>query len=270
MNNILILTSGKVSRLDNFKGYEDVTLGSFDDINFTLGDNAIKFKDKDLKEFKVIYYRFVGKSFEIASLVANYAIENGIQIVDRVYESSHLLASSLGKTLELIKLSKAGIPVPQTMFGNFDKMEFPYIVKSTTGQRAKEVWLVRNIQEWEILRAKLENHKFYFAQELIKNAHRIRVLVVGNNAVGAIVRQTKWNKDETKETLSPIPSDIAELAVKASKASEIEICGVDILTNDSGNYWVIEANAAPSWKLINSNCGVNTEDEIIKYIRTKI
>lgn len=267
---ILILTSGKVERLDNFKNYEGVTLGSFNDINFSLGTGIVNFKDQDLKDFKIIYFRFVGKSFEVASLVANYANENRIQIIDKVYNDSRLLASSLGKSLELIKLSKAGILIPKTVFNDFIKLPFPYVVKSTIGQRAKEVWLVNTEEELNVLRTKFEKGKFYFTQELIPNTHRIRVLVVGDKAIGAIVRQTKWNKDETKETMNLIPVEIEEIAVKAAKAVELEICGVDILADNTPKYWVIEANAAPSWKLINTYCGVNVEDEIIKYIRGKI
>lgn len=270
MNNILILTSGRVERLDNFKGFEGVALGSFSDIHYNLSDNIVRFKGQDLKSYAAIYFRFVGKSLEVASLVANYAIDNRIQIVDKVYTNSRLMASSLGKSLELIKLSKAGVPIPATVFNDFTKLPFPYIVKSTTGQRAKEVWLVRDQTEWEALRAKLEKSKFYFAQEFIPNANRIRSLVVGNTVIGAVKRHTKWNKDNTKETLSPIPTEVVELSLKASKAADLDICGVDILTDNTGKYWVIEANAAPSWKLINANCGVNVENEIIKFIQRKI
>lgn len=271
MNKILILTSGNVTRLDNFKNYKDVTLGSFSDINFILGVNVIKFKDQDLKEFKIIYFRFVGKSFEIATLISNYAIENGIKIIDRVYENSRLMASSLGKSLELIKLSKAGIPIPITVHGDFSGMPFPYVVKSTTGQRAKEVWLINNEEDLNALKSSpMVVGKFLFAQEFIPNAHRIRSLVVGDRVIGAIIRHTKWNKDNTKETLNPIPEEVINLSIAAAKAADLDICGVDILTDTSNKYWVIEANAAPSWKLINSNCGVNTEDEIIKFIRAKV
>lgn len=262
----LILTSGKVERLDDFKRF-NVTLGSFNDINFVLGDNVLKFKDQDLKDFNVIYFRFVGKSFEVASLVSNYARKHNIKIIDFVYEDSHLLSSSLGKSLELLRLSGAGLPVPKTVFGNLTKLPFPFVVKSTTGQRAREVWLVNTKEELDKLSVKFEKGKFYFAQELIPSAHRIRVLVVGDRAVGAIVRQTKWNRDETKETLSPIPVNVQELAVKAAVAAGLEVCGVDILTDNRGQMWIIEANAAPSWKLINTYCGVNVEDEIIKYIQ---
>ncbi|OGM78679.1 hypothetical protein A2366_01910 [Candidatus Woesebacteria bacterium RIFOXYB1_FULL_33_9] len=62
-----------------------------------------------------------------------------------------------------------------------------------------------------------------------------------------------------------------DLALKSAKAVDLNICGVDILINSKTNEtYVIEANAAPSWKLINKYCGVVVEDEIIKYLSSKI
>ena len=271
MHKILILTSGNVAKLDGFKN-KGVSLGSFDDINCSSDSFNLYHKSDILNQFSVIYFRMVGKSLEIATLVSNYAAKNNIKIIDEVYSNSLLMPVSLGKSLELKKLSEAGIKIPRTQFGSFDGMEFPYIVKSTTGQKAREVWLVNSKEELESLKSKkFEKNKFYFTQELIPNARRIRVLVVGDKAVGAIVRQTKWNKDETKETLMPVPEDVANLAVSATKVVGLNISGVDILINNKTNeMFVIEVNASPSWKLINKYCSVFVEDEIIKYIQTKV
>lgn len=270
MKKILILSSGNKDKLIDFKE-EYVDLASFNDINFTSEEKDLFVGDKNLKEFKLIYFRMVGKSLEIASLVANFARENRIKIVDKMYSKSHLLPISLGKTLEMRQLVKSTIPIPKTVFGDFNKLKFPYVVKSTTGQRAREVWLVKNIEELAILQASLDRSKFYFAQELIENARRIRVLVVGKKAIGAISRSTKWNKLPEKITINSIPKNIENLAIKATNAVNLDICGVDILVDDiTGKMHVIEVNAAPSWKLINKYCGVSVEDEIIKFLQKQI
>lgn len=271
MNNILILTSGNITKLDEFKD-KVVDLGSFSQISFDSSKNSVFFKDIDLKNYKLIYFRMVGKSLEIATMVANYAIKNNIKIVDSLYSNSNLMPISLAKSLELQKLSEVGIPIPRTVFGDFSKLNFPYVVKSTSGQKAREVWLANNQEDLDRLKsAKFEKGKLYFAQELVANAERIRVLVIGDRAVGAIKRHTKWNKTNVKETLIPIPEDIAKLAVDSAKAVGLDISGIDILINSETNQMqVIEANAAPAWKLVNKYCGVVVEDEIIKYLQTKI
>lgn len=269
---ILILTSGNISKLDDFKDRDGVTLGTFADINYTSDSNDLKFKANSLKEFDAIYFRVVGKSLEVASLVADFAVKNNIKLVDELYSNTLLMPMSLAKSIEMRKLYESGIRIPKTVFGDFSKLEFPYIVKSTSGQKAREVWLVNNIEELDALKAtKFDKSKHYFAQALVPNARRIRALVVGDNVIGAIVRHTKWNKDHTKITLNPIPDDVEKLAVNSAKAVGLNISGIDILVNSQTNeMFVIEANAAPAWKLINKYCNVKVEDEIIKYIQAKI
>lgn len=273
MNKILILVSGNISKLDGFKDQEGVTLASFKDVCYISDDDKLFLRSgEDIKDFNVIYFRLVSKSLEVATLVANYAVKNNIKLVDELYSNSLLLPMSLGKSIEMRKLQQAGIRIPKTVFGDFSKLEFPFVVKSTSGQKAREVWMVKDQEELDKLKAeKFEKGKFYFAQELIPNAERVRVFVLGDRALGAIRRPTKWNKVEVKVTLNPIPQEIADIAINAAKAVGLDISGVDILVNSQTNeMFVIEANAAPAWKLMNKYSGLVIEDEIIKYLQTKV
>ncbi len=269
---ILILTSGNISKLEEFKKFDNVVVGTFKDINYSSDSNDLNFKDENLTNYQIIYFRMVGKSLEVATLVANYAVKNNIKLVDELYSNTLLMPMTLAKSIEMRKLYEAGIKIPRTVFGDFSKLQFPYIVKSTSGQKAKEVWLVKNQEELDTLKStKYEKGKLYFAQELVPNAERIRVLVVGDRVVGAIKRHTKWNKSHVKETLDPIPESVSELALKAAKTVGLNISGIDILVNSQTNeMFIIEANAAPAWKLINKYCNVSVADEIVKYLQTKV
>jgi ribosomal protein S6--L-glutamate ligase len=276
---ILILTSGNVNKLEEFNGFDCVTTGTFKDINYSSDSTDLKFKEKSLSSFQVIYFRMVGKSLEIATLVADFANKNNIKLVDELYSNTLLMPMTLAKSIEMRKLYESGISIPKTVFpagieasDGFSTLEFPYIVKSTSGQKAREVWLVNNKEELDTLKsAKFEKGKFYFAQALVPNAERIRVLVVGDKAVGAIKRHTKWYKSHVKETLDPIPEDVVKLALDAAKVVGLNISGIDILMNsETKEMFVIEANAAPAWKLINKYCGISVADEIVKYLQTKV
>jgi len=71
--------------------------------------------------------------------------------------------------------------------------------------------------------------------------------------------------------LIPVPEKYSEMAVKAAKTVDLDISGVDILVEDATDkLYVIEANAAPSWKLIAKDCGVNVEKEILKFLASLI
>ena len=114
----------------------------------------------------------------------------------------------------------------------------------------------------------------FFIQEFIPSGQRERVLVIGDKAVAAITRPTRWRRRFTavegvKKAISPVPKDDAALAVKAAKAAGLDISGVDIVTNDTtSEKYILEANAAPSWGAIKKDTGIIIEEEILKYLMT--
>ena len=67
---------------------------------------------------------------------------------------------SLGKSIELKKLMDANVPVPKTVFGRMDKLPYPFVVKSTSSQRGREVWKVDNGSMMKDLRSRMDKNKF--------------------------------------------------------------------------------------------------------------
>lgn len=291
---ILILTSGKKSKLTPFKlSIRDLkinlTTASFDDIYFDSKNKDLMLKEGiKISDFKIIYFRLVGKSLETASLVADYAKKKRVQIVDRIYQNSQVFPITQSKAAEMKTLSEALISIPKTFFGSLGQIAkkcplmfgFPFVIKSTSGSRGREVYSPQNIKDLrsllKILLPEEKSGKKFFAQEFINCTKRIRVLIVGGKIVGVISQLTKWRKrvagytpqeDEKKIEKFVITKDLEKLALDAFNAVGIDIAGVDILLDDtSGKYFVIEVNAAPSWKLIKKYCKVNVEYEILKYI----
>jgi glutathione synthase/RimK-type ligase-like ATP-grasp enzyme len=174
--------------------------------------------------------------------------------------------------------------VPRTFFSKLKKIKekgpqifgFPFVIKGTTGKQGHAVWSPRNEKELTELvdqLAKLERGgKRFIAQEFIKASQRNRVLVVGDKAIAAITRPTRWRrrftqKERARSALMPIPPEDAELAVKAAKSLDIEIGGVDIIhEDDSHQPYVLEVNSAPRWEAIRADTGVNPEHEIVKFL----
>jgi len=296
---ILILTGGSKKKLDAFIPPAEnlginVTLASFYDLEFTQktfkGKLGLTIQGKDISEFQLIYIRMVGKRMEDATLLLNCAHDLGIRVIDKAYEKGLFIPSTISKAMEMKKLIEEGIPMPDTYFGNLfmirDKIPalfgFPFIIKSTSGKKARDVWKVDDTDQLEFLITELRERENrgdrFFAQKLIPASQRIRVLVVGGKVLGAITRPTKWRKsfidkqdgvfpEGKKEALIPVPIKYSDLAVKSVNAVDLDISGVDILEEDrSEKLYVIEANAAPSWKLIAKDCEVDVEEEILKYL----
>jgi len=283
MKKILVIVGGPVRKLDPFieaakKMGADLTAASFSDLNYKSGRNYELFVgEESLSQFDLIYIRVVGKRIEDASLLANYAKENGIRVVDRLYMDSLLLPSSLAKSIETAKLIKAQVPIPKTIYGSLEylkieapkELRYPFVIKSTTGKKAREVWAPSDEQEFVELFGKLRELEKkgarYFAQEFLKISERYRVFIMGGKVIAALVQPTKWRKRFTQEEVEKGPVEISEemekLAINATSAVGLDISGVDIMDNK-----VIEVNAAPSWNLVEKYTGKNMAEEILKFL----
>jgi len=298
---ILIFAGGPRKKLDAFEEPAkklglNVTLASFYDIEFFSSKREkfdLKVKREDISNFDLIYFRVIGRRIEDASLVVNYAAENGVRIIDGVYEKSLLLPSTISKAMEIKKLIEGKIPIPPTFFGSLFMIRekgsgllgFPFVIKGTSGKKGRDAWLPKTRHELDelitILREREKKGERFFAQKLIKASQRIRVLVVGGKVLGAVTRPTKWRKrwiekldgdypEAEKAPICPVPEKFANLAIAAANAAELDISGIDILEEDkTGELFVIEANAAPSWNLIKKDLGINVEEEILKFLARK-
>lgn len=177
-----------------------------------------------------------------------------------------------------------GLPLPKTFLGSVDAIVskapsvfgFPFVIKSTSGRKAREAWAPKDKEDLALLRVELKKlekeGKKFFAQEFVYSTQRERAFVVGGKVAAMITRPTKWRKrirDEegVKKALNPIPADLADLALRAAKAVSLDIAGVDLMKDEkSGKVFVIEVNAAPAWNLIKKDTGMNVEEEILKFL----
>lgn len=284
VKNILVLTSGSKRKLIPFKFAAKsldlvITTASFEDLEYFSDKNNLYINGKDIADFDLIYFRLVGKSLERASLIANYALERGVKLVDRIYEKAHLLPISLSKAIETEKLAGADVSIPKTIFGKIDYIKksgknllgFPFVIKSTSGKKGREVWSPRTERELmdliKTLKEEEKNGKGFLAQEFINASQRVRVLVVGNRVIGSITQPARWRKRITGFPPSLDEKKINDLALRAVDAVGLDIAGVDILVDEVRKKpFIIEVNAAPSWKLIKKYCRVNVEYEILKFI----
>jgi len=302
MKKILILTSGSKKKLTPFKLSArkldiDLTTASFNDIYFDSDSREILLKGGvKISDFKVIYFRLVGNSLETASLVAVFAKQKGIsgafpkriKIVDRIYEKPQTFPITQSKAQEMKSLADAKVAIPKTLFGSLAeivkkgpaRLGYPFVIKSTSGKKGREVYSPKDGKALRALIVTLSKEeklgKKFFAQEFINSTKRIRALVVGGKIIGLVSQLTKWRKrvsgykpqeDEKKIGRFVPDRNMQKLALSAVAATGIDIAGVDILIDeDSGKYYVIEVNAAPSWKLIKKYCKVNVEYEILKYL----
>jgi len=198
-----------------------------------------------------------------------------------VVESEPILQSRNKWTCFQI-LSNFNIPTPKTILGNAYDVEAmlekfgepPIIMKILQGTHGQGVILAETYQSAlstiETLRAAKVR---FIVQEFIaeSNGADLRVMVVDGKVVAAMKRQSRSGEFRSNLhrggsaksiTLSPKEESIA---LRASKALRLGVCGVDLLQSQNGPL-VLEVNSTPGLEGIETITGVTISDKIIHYI----
>lgn len=291
---VLILVGGGKKLLSPFEAEAkkmgiNLNCASFSDLSFIMEANGVilKVKGEPLDSFDVVYVRLVGRRFEELSLLADYCSKNRIRVVDRMFYDISSIRLPYAKALETKLLCEAGIPVPRTFFGSIKEIldkapklfGYPFVIKGTTGKQGHAVWSPRSEEDLELVKLKIDKARMkdtnmrFLAQEFIEASQRNRIFVLGERAIAAITRPTRWRRrfleksSGVRGALLPVPEEDEKLAIKAASSLGVEVAGVDIITEDrTGKKYVLEVNSAPRWESVKEDTGVNIEREILRYL----
>ena len=150
----------------------------------------------------------------------------------------------------------------------------PVVVKEVRGSFGQEVHLARTVAELTKLLDELSGHAC-ICQEFIASSEGrdVRVQVVGDRAVGAILRfsqtgdfRANINSGASYRGYEATPEQEA-VAVAATQGLGLDFAGVDLLFGADGRPVLCEVNSnAHSIPEMLEECGVNVADEIMRHI----
>lgn len=107
-----------------------------------------------------------------------------------------------------------------------------------------------------------------YLQRFVPNPGRdIRVMVVGDEAIGAtyrIARRGRWKTNVTAGGIPapcPVTADLAAISLAAAKSLGLDIAGVDVIEGPHG-YEILEVNAWPNYHRFDQVAGVDVADRI--------
>jgi ribosomal protein S6--L-glutamate ligase len=184
-------------------------------------------------------------------------------------------------------LASSGLPVPHTCFitkkANFLKAAkqvcpgsvFPVILKQVSGMGGDGVIKANNEKNaMSFLEAYLKNRSGVIIQQFIppKKRKDIRIFVIGAQIAGAMELEPQGSEfranihqlGEAKEF--KLSENLKQLALKASKACDLEIAGIDIIIEKNGHPLIIEVNSSPGFRGLEAATRVDIADQIINYI----
>lgn len=258
-----------------------------------LVDNHIFYKDMDLADFDLLYFRAVGSELEWAKLLELYAGKHGVPVVDQYLLDNGPLRRF--KSVMGLLLIEAGVSYPKTLLTDhfsdlkreLESWELPVVVKlSQGGRHGMGTFWIRSMEDLVELEEKLRARparsgaalagRGFLVQPYIPNDGDFRVMTVGYKCVGGFKRKPKeekmvMNKSIGRsEALDSVPGDVAEQAEKASRALGVEFAGIDLVRDSRDNkVYIIEVNEAPQFKVFEKRTGINVVKMLLEYLISK-
>lgn len=204
--------------------------------------------------------------------------ETGVYVMNPVIQ----WVAAGDKMAALMKLAKAGLPVPPTvvsenMFvgyravGEFGKS----VIKQLRGAMGYGVFLVDNPDvAFHVFSMLVNLNKPIYVQKFLEKGNGdYRIVVVGGRAIGAEYRRAQSWKANVAQGAKPEPAkltpELEELAVKAVETLGLDYGGVDVAETAEG-YYILEVNPTMSWQGFKTATGINPADHIISYLLHKL
>ena len=219
------------------------------------GGKLIVNATKDI-EAEIVIVRGIFLAIKTISVIVNSLRGRGIKIFDNNFLEHRY---SIDKVTDLVKLSLANIPVPDTYysrdFGKYgdlaNKLKFPFVLKSSRMGKGANVFLIKNDAELKTFIDDAENEgnsaKSYLLQEFIDYKFDLRVLVIGES-VFTMRRIPKEGEFRANFSLGgdverfELDEDGKSLAVEAMTAVGMSVGGVDILIDKNDKKCILEVN----------------------------
>ena len=200
-------------------------------------------------------------------------------------------------SIELVKdklhihqiLAQSNLPTPKSMLLKFPidikivkkEIGFPIIVKNIVGTEGKGIYLSESEKRFVDLMEFISSNNSsanIILQQFIKTSRGsdLRVFVLGGRVIGCMKRSSS-DPEEFKANYSrggiaehfELTPEIEWLATETTRLVGLDICGVDLLFDESG-FKICEANSSPGFKGLENVVGRHVAEEIIDYIIVRL
>jgi len=241
-------------------------------------ENLIYYNHKLLSDYDAFITRIPSEKSDIGLSIIRQIELKGIICFNSWISISR--ANNKFRTQQI--LSSKNFNMPKTFITNnsdfskkmLEQLGMPVIIKFFNGLQGVGVMKVDTI---ESALSVLESIKILDSNVLVQeciNESRgrdIRVLVVGGKVVASMERFS--NGDDFRANLSQggqarkidLTKEEKEMAIKATKALSLDICGVDIIRTNRGSM-ILELNASPGLVGIESSTGISVKTKIFQEI----
>jgi gamma-F420-2:alpha-L-glutamate ligase len=220
----------------------------------------------------IVLARHLGKKNPTNLPYALYFQSIGVPVINT--PQAVLLAKNKFETNQLFRAH--GLPAPKTYeFTSLDHdIAYPLVAKVLRGSQGVGVYLCESREQ---LAEHLNSTSPMIIQEFVdaKPGQDLRVFIIGGHVMGVMKRMSingdfraNISQGGVGEAYELTP-EIEHLALTVAKLVGLDICGVDLLFDQTG-FKVCEVNATPGFRGFDRYCGTKMADEIVKYLESKL
>ncbi|MFB6209387.1 MAG: RimK family alpha-L-glutamate ligase [Candidatus Nanohaloarchaea archaeon] len=257
--------------------FDSVLAAPIDGVKFVHGEegSSIFYRGTDLTEFDAAYFRIENDDQEFAEHISEVMNEEGVV----TQCENDTFSYEMNKFFSVKIMAENGVKVPdsfytispETAVESAAKLGYPVIMKTIGGVGGQGVMRASSESE---LKPVMDTMKA-FEQDIClqdfkdHNGTDNRMLVVGDHVTG--YKRSSTSDEEWRSNLNAggerkeveITGEMKDTALKAARATGFDICGVDMIQIEDGNY-VLEVNGAPGlYEEINDIVG---EDIILRIV----
>jgi len=254
----LLLTHGEESNARIERG---LASEGIDCVTFDAYGRAYALEDADVPD--------VDAGIVYPSRLAEGGVLDALTDIAWVDDAADLLTTR-NKARTVALLERAGVPVPETHLlsspvsdedvrAAFDAVGAPAVVKPNSASSGRGATLAHDPDTATgvadlfgvVHESSLVRDRTFVVQEYVEDARDYRVMVFGGEYVGAVERSAPgWKKNvhagAEAHGVTP-PDGVVSLAEDAARALGIDFCGVDVLSQEGGDFSVVnEVNARPT------------------------
>ncbi len=263
------------------RGHDGVFINP-SDVSYTLSDGTvdIRYDGESLNDLDVLFMRRTRFDLEASrDLIAamNVLDIRTIERKDAFYNPLSKFISLLnfvGTAIDTVNIPATGIvKSADDARDTADRIGYPLITKPIAGREGEGVEKINDADELDTF---LGDAVFpVLLQEFLDVEEEYRILVVGDEALGAVTKEPVENSDDSvarnfaqgAEFNAVDVDHLFDPAVQIAQAMQIELAGVDIVKTTDGEYYEIECNRCPQFKgFTQAHRDVDVPARIVEYI----
>ncbi|MDW8223969.1 MAG: RimK family alpha-L-glutamate ligase [Gemmatales bacterium] len=204
-------------------------------------------------------------------------VRNGVA----VFNSPRALEISIDKYHTTARLVAAGLTVPDTWVGQdaesalaaFEQLGGDVVVKPIFGSEGRGIFrLTERELAWRVLMTLERMGAVLYLQKYVAHeGYDVRAFVLGDEVLAGMRR---YVRDGLRSNVAQggeaeavvLGAEEVAAALRAARAVEAEIAGVDLLPGRDGRLYVLEVNAVPGWRALTRVTGCDVAWEVLRYL----